>query len=459
MTTAHSPSSEQVAKLPSSADYVLIGAGIHSLSLAWRLSELLRERGQSDKKILIIDKAEIGSGASGIACGVVRNNYFQPAMRELMVHSVGVWESDSANLHYNSVGYMQISPEPMHANVAQIYAEQKAIGYDSVFIEGKKDCASYMRDIVDDWQMEDTTSVLHEKRGGFAHNKASLEGLALRARAGGVEIVEGCKVTGFRRDNGSAAVKAVITDAGEIECEQVVVSVGPWVRDLWQMLELPREIPLRRGKDQPPQDVSMWCYWQLEEGVLEVEPEYLSNNAGGTPPVFHVDSEQPLFDRASGEQIEVAGMWGVYYKPDRNFGGVQGGAAPYLVDMPAEKVAVDPYGPASPQFIARKEFPNIWCAALGTCQKRFEGKRNLYRDEPSGGIGCFTPDSFPVFDRFCDNVYIIADSNHGYKMIGVGHLVAEELLGKTSALLQPFSFSRFAKGELHPQSKSPFPWS
>ena len=446
-------------ELPSSADYVLIGAGIHSLSLAWRLSELLRERGQSDKKILIIDKQEIGSGASGIACGVVRNNYFQPAMRELMVHSVGIWENDAENLNYHSVGYMQISPERMHADVAQIYKEQKSIGYESVFIEGKKDCASYMRNIVDDWQMEDTTSVLHEKRGGFAHNKASLEGLARRAQAGGVEIVSGCKVTGFRRDNGSAAVKSVITDAGEVECEQVVVAAGPWVRDFWQMLELPREISVRRSEDLQPVDVSMWCYWQLEEGVLEVEPNYLSNNAGGTPPVFHVDSEQPLFDKTNGEQIQLSGMWGIYYKPDHNFGGVQGGAAPYLLDMLAEEVAVDPYGPDSPQFVARKEFPNIWCAALGTCQKRFEGKRNLYRDEPSGGIGCFTPDSFPVFDRFCDNVYIIADSNHGYKMIGIGHLVAEELLGKPSALLQPFRFSRFAKGELHPQSNSPFPWS
>ena len=41
------------------------------------------------------------------------------------------------------------------------------------------------------------------------------------------------------------------------------------------------------------------------------------------------------------------------------------------------------------------------------------------------GLGCFTPDNFPVFDKFKENVYIIADSNHGYKMIGVGKLVAE----------------------------------
>ena len=82
-----------------------------------------------------------------------------------------------------------------------------------------------------------------------------------------------------------------------------------------------------------------------------------------------------------------------------------------------------------------------------------------YRKEPSGGLGCFTPDSFPIFDQFCENVHLIADSNHGYKMIGVGKLVANEVLGGKSSLLEPFRFSRYYEGKLHPMSNSPFPWS
>jgi hypothetical protein len=64
-----------------------------------------------------------------------------------------------------------------------------------------------------------------------------------------------------------------------------------------------------------------------------------------------------------------------------------------------------------------------------------------------------------VFDRFRENVYVIADSNHGFKMIGVGELVAAELLGEKRALLEPFRFARYAAGRLHPVSNSPFPWS
>ncbi len=100
---------------PNRSPYVIIGAGIHGLSTAWHLARELRARGRGDgRDIVVLDKSGIAAGASGIACGVIRNNYFQPAMRELMAHSVEVWESDPEAFHYHPVGYMQISPESMH---------------------------------------------------------------------------------------------------------------------------------------------------------------------------------------------------------------------------------------------------------------------------------------------------------------------------------------------------------
>jgi glycine/D-amino acid oxidase-like deaminating enzyme len=177
------------------------------------------------------------------------------------------------------------------------------------------------------------------------------------------------------------------------------------------------------------------------------------------PPVIHVDTDAPLYSDVDGSLITDK-LWGLYYKPDFNFGGVQGGSSPYKVDQDPDTVAVDPYGPDSPDFIVGDDFIHMWCSMLAHCQKRFEGKISLYKHhERSGGLGCFTPDNFPVFDVFRENVYVIADSNHGYKMIGVGKLVAQELMGEKSALLEPFRFGRFAKGELHPVSNSPFPWS
>ncbi len=138
---------------PSHASYVVIGAGIHGLSTALHLAQELKSTGRgSGEDVLVVDKTSIGAGASGIACGVVRNNYFQPAMRELMAHSVSVWESDREAYSYHPVGYMQISPERMREDVASIAEQQKAIGYESVFVEGAKASAAYMRDMFDDWR-------------------------------------------------------------------------------------------------------------------------------------------------------------------------------------------------------------------------------------------------------------------------------------------------------------------
>src|SRR5918994_6613873 len=164
--------------VPSGVKYAVIGAGIHGLSTAYHLALELKARSKgSGKDILVLDKTAIAAGASGIACGVVRNNYFQPAMRELMAHSVEVWESDPKAYSYHPVGYMQISPECMRGDVASIYEQQKAIGYESVFIDGAEASAKYMRGLFDDWQAQNITSVLHEKRGGYANNKASMHGL------------------------------------------------------------------------------------------------------------------------------------------------------------------------------------------------------------------------------------------------------------------------------------------
>ena len=444
---------------PKHADYVVIGAGIHGLSCAWRLAEKLQDAGEEvPGRIVILDKSGIAAGATGIACGVVRNNYFQPAMRRLMAHSVDVWESDPKAFSYHSVGYMQISCESMRDDIGQIYAEQRSIGYDSAFIEGAAASTRYMQSYFSDWQAQGITSVLHEKRGGYSNNTPAMYGLAKKVDALGVRIITGVEVLGFTYDHGSTAVRAVETDKGSVTCEQVIVGTGPWVRDFWSMLDLPGQITVKDLDGKTHNDVDMWRYWQLEEGVLTIPPETLMDNNGKMPPVIHVDTDAPLYSDVDRSLITDK-IWGIYYKPDWHFNGIQGGAAPYKVKTPVQDVAIDPYGPSSPEFISSKDFAHMWVSALAHCHKRFEGMMPKYHREESGGLGCFTADSFPVFDRFRQNVSIIADSNHGYKMLGVGRLMADEVMGTEQELLKPFRFDRFAKGELHPTSSSPFPWS
>ena len=246
--------------LASSTKYLIIGAGIHGLSTAYHLALELKNRGLgSGKDILVIDKSGIAAGASGIACGVVRNNYFQPAMRELMSHSVDVWESDPKAYSYHAVGYMQISPEVMQANIATIYEQQKAIGYSSEFIEGAADSMKYMRGLFDDWQAKGITSVLHEKKGGFSNNKKAMQGLAAKAESEGVTITGNIEVTGI--EYSGKAISAVVTNRGTIKTDYVVVGVGPWINTFWDMLGLPKTIKVKDG-DTVHDNVEMWRYYR-----------------------------------------------------------------------------------------------------------------------------------------------------------------------------------------------------
>ncbi len=441
---------------PKSADFVVVGAGIHGLSVAYHLSlELKKIPILSGKKILVIEKSGIGAGASGIACGVIRNNYYQPAMQELIAHSVGIWEEDADGYGFHSVGYMQISPQSMFSDVAEIYRRQESMGYPSEFIEGEKACLKYMQEnVFHDWQAKNITSILHEKKGGYAHNTKALYRLAGKAEAEGVRILTGTEVLGFQFDG--HCVTAVETDKGAIACGYVVIGGGPWAKTFWDMLGLPERIDVKDEEGKIHKNVKMWTFWCLEEGTLGVEPALGLDNRGKLPPVIHVDSDAPLFSSEDGSLITDR-MWGIYYKPDFHFMGIQGGSMPYVVDKDA--VHVDPYGIDSPDFVVGPEFAHMWTSALAHCQKRYEGKYLHFKKEPSGGLGAFTPDNFPIFDTLKENCYFIADSNHGYKMIGVGKLVAREILGQPSTLLKPFRFDRYEKGRLHPVSNSPFPWS
>jgi methylglutamate dehydrogenase subunit A len=439
-----------MAKLPRSAPYVVIGAGMHGLSTAFHLAKELRARGLgSGKDIVVLEKTEPGAGASGIACGVVRNNYFQPAMSELMQACVEVWESDPSAYHYNPVGYMALGPAVEESDLVTVYERQEKIGYRSTLVTGEREVDAYMKKLFPDWRAQSVTVCLHEHEGGFAFNKDSVLGLLGKALSEDVAVLTGVEVEGFEFGPDDS-VRAVQTNAGRVEVEeQLVIAPGPWARDFWEMLGLPDRIDVRTPSGDVVKDRPMWTYWNLQEGEITVDPSMFALADGAPPPVMHLDTDAPLL--TDDGELVTDELWGIYFKRDRH--GVQGGAAPLVVDGDVE---LDPY-PATTD--VDPGFPEMWCAGLSHAMARFEGCRPLYKMARSGGVGAFTADNFPVFDYLRPNVYGILDSNHGYKMIGVGREVAKVLVGEHSSLLYPFRFERFATGDLHPVSSSPYPWN
>ncbi len=427
-------------ELPRSASVVVIGAGVHGLSTAWHLA-------RAGTDVIVVDKASIGSGASGIACGVVRNNYFQPAMSDLMAACVEIWESEAERLRYHGTGYVALGPKVQEPDLVAVAERHERLGYASTLVTGEEAVYRHMRGLYHDWRARGLEVCLHEHRGGYAFNLESMLALGDLAREAGARIYEGVEVTGFERD-GSGAVTAVQTSLGPVAAEQVVVAVGPWIAHLWSMLGLPDRLDVHQPDGAVARDVPMWTYWYLQEGEIDYPASQFVTDDGRASAVLHVDSDQPLHD-AVGTLITDE-FWGVYFKPDRE--GVQGGATPLTV---GPEFQVDPY----PTGTVEPGFPDMWCAALGHCLERFADCRSRYRQVRSGGVGAFTADNFPVFDYMAPGVFVAADSNHGYKMIAVGREIARVLGGETSSLLYPFRYERFATGDLHPVSHSPYPWS
>ena len=435
---------------PTKSRYVVVGAGIHGLSTAYHLAAELRTRGiGSGADVLVLDKTAPGAGASGIACGVVRNNYFQPAMSELMQACVEVWESDPAAYHYNPVGYIALGATVQEPDLVATHERQERIGYRSELIVGAAEVDAHMRSLFPDWRAQGVTVCLHEKQGGFAFNLDSVHGLAGKCAGEGVEVRSGVEVEELELAPDDT-VTAVRTNAGRVEVgEQLVLAPGPWAKRFWAMLGLPMTIDIRTPTGDVVRDRPMWTYWNLQEGEIAVDPLTFATADGGPPPVIHLDTDAPL--STDDGKLVTDELWGIYFKRDRH--GVQGGASPLVV---SEDVSLDPYPQTTDVDPA---FPDMWCAGLSHAMSRFEGCRTAYKHARSGGVGAFTADNFPVFDYLKPNVYAILDSNHGYKMIGVGREVAKVLVGEHSSLLYPFRFERFATGDLHPVSHSPYPWS
>ncbi len=418
-----------------SAKHLVIGAGVHGLSTAWHLAE-------AGEDVLLVDKTGVAAGASGIACGVVRNNYFQPAMQDLMAACVEIWESDPQTFAYHGSGYIALGDGDQEADLTAVHERQQRIGYDSELILGEADVAAHMRSLFPDWRAPGSERVPartlgrlclqqgldarpgRQGPGGRRADRGGRRGDWLRARRLGGGHPRAHERRADRRGAGGGGRR----------------SVGGRTSG--------RCSGCRAASRWPASEREMWTYWYLQEGEIDVDPSMFVTADGSLPPVMHVDSHAPLHDDSG--RLITDEQWGIYFKQDKH--SVQGGAEP----LPqGHEFEVDPY----PTGTVEPGFPDMWCAALSHCMERFEGKRPRYRATRSGGVGAFTADNFPVFDYMRPNVFVAADSNHGYKMIAVGREVARVVTGEHSSLLHPFRYERFATGDLHPVSHSPYPWS
>jgi glycine/D-amino acid oxidase-like deaminating enzyme len=408
--------------------HVVIGGGVNGLSVAWALAE-------QGADVMVLDKGRVGSGASGIAGGIVRNYYRAEAITELVRLSVEMFEDDPEAFGFRQVGYIAAVPAAQSDDLVAIREQHERAGYESELVTGPEACREYLTWTWPDWEAP-VHALLHERRGGWADALQTVRHLAARARAAGAEIREGTGVTGF--ELGPGGVEAVLTADGPLPCETLVAAPGPWAGGLLAKL----------GVD------PLLHHLKAQEGEFTLPGAGLSGRAGSEAPVVHLDQAEPLRSDRDGSVL-VDGAWGIYFRMGRTGTGITGGGLPVRLEDPE----LDPYGPDhNPEHAAEPAFRDFFTSGLATALRRFRGHADAWQLSAAGGVVAHTPDNYPVCGWVLDNVYAMVDSGHGFKTLALGRLAAQDMAGG-EPLLEPFRLERFARGELHAASRGPYPWT
>ncbi|MGD2050682.1 MAG: FAD-binding oxidoreductase [Chloroflexota bacterium] len=443
-----------MSNLPKSVKYTIVGAGVHGLSTAWHLAMELEARGRgSGQDVVVLDKSGPGAGASGIACGCVRNFYMTEPIHALLRHSVDVWMYDPVAFGFQQVGYISVGEENQISDYERIHQSQNLVDYHSELYVGQE-ARRYLKNIWPDFNTTDVDVALFERVSGYAGTAQVMKGLAQKCADHGVRVISGVEVTGYNVQAGQ--VKSVVTNQGEIDTDLVIWGLGAWTPRHWEMLDQPMTLDCHYPDGSVVKDKEMWTYWRLLEGEVYYDQPYLTAD-GLNPPVLHVElMNTPVVDQTTGKELKDYTY--VYFKNGNermDKPGLQGGTTPIKIGPEA---VVDPYGHANDDYQAEPEFADYLCSAMAQTMTRFQGIRPKFRERRNGGIGAFTPDNVPIIDWVLPNVYMIADSNHGFKMLGAGKLVAKRLMGDEVDDLKPFAFSRFEEGNTFGSTNSHSPW-
>jgi sarcosine oxidase subunit beta len=207
-------------------DVVIVGGGGHGLATAYYLA---KEHGITN--VAVLEKGWIGGGNTGRNTTIIRSNYLQDESAAIYEHAVKLWEGLSRELNYNVMfsqrGVMMLAhnEHDVRSLKRHIYAN-RLYGIDNQWLsatEAKAFCPPL--NVAPDIRYPVIGAAL-QRRGGVARHDAVAWGYARGADARGVDIIENCEVTGFRR-GADGAVAGVETTRGDIATTRVgVVAAG-----------------------------------------------------------------------------------------------------------------------------------------------------------------------------------------------------------------------------------------
>ena len=203
-------------------DAIIIGGGGHGLATAYFLA---KEHGM--KNIAVLERGAIGQGNSGRNTQVVRSDYFHLVSSKFFDRSLRLYEGLSRELNYNIMlsqrGKVSLAHSPHEMETLRRSVNAIRLnGVDAEMLTLRElqelepmlnlNCRFPIEGAAVQW------------RGGFSRHDAVVWGFARAAGALGVDIIQGCEVTGFWIEDGR--VLGVKTTLGESAAPLVCIAVA-----------------------------------------------------------------------------------------------------------------------------------------------------------------------------------------------------------------------------------------
>jgi sarcosine oxidase subunit beta len=303
-------------------DVVVIGGGAHGLATAYYLA-----KNHGIKKVAVLEKSYIGSGAAGRNTTIIRSNYRTPEGAEFYKESVRLYENLAIELDFNLLFSQQGHLTLAHSDRGMITATERAevnqlLGIDSRLIypdEIARLCPEM--DLSQDvtWPVQ---GALYHPPGGIIRHDAVVWGYARGADRQGVEIHPYTEVTGITRSNGR--VTGVETTRGDVEADVVISCTAGWSTLVCDLAEVPLPItthilqafvtePIKPFLDVVIVSSQMHVYIsQTDRGEIligaEIEP-YTTYKGIGTFPFLEYSARHALELFPQLESLKVLRSW------------------------------------------------------------------------------------------------------------------------------------------------------
>jgi glycine cleavage system aminomethyltransferase T len=217
------------------AQLVVVGAGIVGCSAAYELTRC----GLTD--VVVLDRGPLfrTGGSTSHAPGLIFQNNASRTVSKLAQWTVATYRdmSRDGGPCFFPVDSLEVATTPARwADLHRKVGYARSWGLDAEFLSPSE--AKRLLPLLDERTI---LGAIHVAGDGLARSVEIAGRLAARARTAGAEFFGETKVIGFDADGGR--VRAVLTDRGRIETEQVLLCGGIWGPLLGQMAGVP--IPLQ----------------------------------------------------------------------------------------------------------------------------------------------------------------------------------------------------------------------